>query len=77
MRNWSTNIQSLQKDSKQYAVWQLEQQLNFGLEEGEKINRKQLEKYLPILNIDQDTRSLMEFLLYGKKPSNNTTTKLS
>ncbi|MDR3243760.1 MAG: hypothetical protein LBT79_03315 [Elusimicrobiota bacterium] len=76
MRNWSTNIQSLKKDSKQYAVWQLEQQLNFGLEEGEKINRKQLEKYLPILNIDQDTRNLMEFLLYGKKPSDNTTTKL-
>jgi hypothetical protein len=77
MRNWSTNTQLLKKDLEQYAIWQLEQQLNFGLEEGEKINRKQLKKYLPILNIDQDTRNLMEFLLYGKKPSYNTTTKLS
>ena len=69
MRNWSTNIKRLQTDSDKFSIWQLEQQLNFGLREGEKIERTLLEKYLPILNIDQDTRNFMEFLLYGKKPA--------
>jgi len=69
MRNWSTDTQRLMEDPEKYSVWQLEQQLNFGLQEGEKIDRTILEKYLPILNIDKDTRSLMEFLLYDKKPA--------
>ena len=69
MHNWSTDIKRLQTDPEKFALWQLEQQLNFGLSEGEKIDRTLLEKYLPILNIDQSTRNLMEFLLYDKKPA--------
>ena len=69
MRNWSTNTKNLRENPEKYSIWQLEQQLNYGLYEDEKIERKKLEKYLPLLNIDQDTRNLMEFLLYGKKPA--------
>ena len=69
MRNWSTDIKRLRTDPDKYSIWQLEQQLNYGLNEGEKIERTLLKKYLPILNIDEDTRNLMEFLLYGKKPA--------
>ena len=69
MHNWSTDIQRLQNDSEKLAIWQLEQQLNYGLSDDEKIDRKLLEKYLPLLYIDRDTRNLMEYLLYGKKPA--------
>ena len=69
MRNWSTDIQNLKTDPDKYAIWQLEQQLNYGLDEGEKIEQALLEKYLPLLKIDTDTRNFLEFILYGKKPT--------
>jgi hypothetical protein len=69
MHNWSTNTTRLRENPEQYAAWRLEQQLNYGLAENEKIDRSQLEKYLPALNIDQDTRNFLEFLLYDKKPA--------
>jgi hypothetical protein len=72
MHNWSTDITRLKKNSPKYDVWQLEQQLNFGLGETEKIDKKKLAKYLPILAIDQDTKNFLEFILYDKKPSNTT-----
>ena len=68
MRNWSTDTTRLQENPEKYAVWRLEQQLNYGLSENEKIERRLLEKYLPVLNIDKTTRNLLEFLLYDKKP---------
>jgi hypothetical protein len=43
--------------------------LNYGLHEGEKIERALLEKHLPFLNIDKDTRNFLEYILYGKKPA--------
>jgi hypothetical protein len=54
----------MDKNSPQYAIWKLEQQLNFGLGENEKLSREALKKYLPVLKIDDDTRKLMEFLLF-------------
>ena len=69
MRNWSTNTQRLQESHDKYSIWKLEQLLNYGLKEGEKIERSLLVKYLPVLNIDKDTRNLIEYILYGKKPA--------
>jgi len=69
MRNWSTDTERLQTDQEKYAIWKLEQLLNYGLYEGEKIERALLEKYMPVLNIDNDTRKLLEYMLYGKKPA--------
>ena len=69
MRNWSTDTTRLKENSKAYAIWKLEQQLNYGLKEEERIDYTLLKKYLPILNIDEDTRNFLEFLLveYAKK----------
>jgi hypothetical protein len=77
MRNWSTDTTRLKDNSEQYAIWQLEQQLNYGLYEGEKIERKLLVKYLPVLNIDKATRDFLEFILYDKKPAYQATTSIS
>ena len=69
MRNWSVDTSRFEKNSKEYEIWQLEQLLNFGMSEGETLERNQLEKYLPVLAIDQDTRDFLEYLLYDKKPA--------
>ena len=69
MHNWSISTQSLKENPEKYTIWKLEQQLNYGLNEGEKIERTLLEKYIPVLNIDNDTRKFLEYILYDKKPA--------
>ena len=70
MRNWSTDTLRLQENPEEYAIWRLEQQLNYGLDENEKIESSLLKKYLPQLNIDKDTRNFLEYVLYDdKKPA--------
>ena len=77
MRNWSVDISRLEKNSAEYEIWQLEQLLNFGMSEGETLDRKRLEKYLPVLHIDQDTRSFLEYVLYDKRPADETSNRIS
>ena len=61
----------------EYEIWQLEQLLNFGVPEGEFLDREQLEAHLPVLAIDQDTRDFLEYILYGKKPAHDASNRLS
>ena len=77
MKNWSVDVSRLEKNAKEYEIWQLEQLLNFGISEGETLDRKQLEKYLPVLTIDQDTRNFLEYVIYDKKPAYDTSSRLS
>ena len=77
MHNWSTDTARLKSNPEQYTIWQIEQQLNYGLAEGEKIDRELLKKYLPVLYIDKATRDFLEFILYDKKPANQPTEDLS
>ncbi len=77
MKNWSVDTSRFKENSREYEIWQLEQLLNFGLSEGETLDRKQLEKYLSVLAIDSDTRNFLEYVLYGKKPAHPTPDRLS
>jgi len=72
MRNWSVDTSRFDKNSREYEIWQLEQLLNFGLSEGETLDRKQLEKYLPVLATDLNTRRFLEYVVYDKKPAHDT-----
>jgi hypothetical protein len=63
MKNWSTDVMELKKDFERYAIWNLEQMINFGLDEGEKINEKELRKYFNKLELDPDRKKLFELLL--------------
>ena len=69
MHNWSTDLTRMKEDPELLAVWRLEQQLNYGLEEGEQIDGELAKKHLSTLRIDQDTRNLLNFLLYDQKPA--------
>ncbi len=64
MYNWSTDEKALAKDSEAYAIWRLEQTINFGLN-GEKLSEAELRKYLPRLSLDPHRRAFLELLLYG------------
>lgn len=58
MKNWSTDTSELQKNTEKYAVWRLEQLINFGLG-GEKIDRAELRKYWNIVSIDPFKRKFL------------------
>lgn len=58
MKNWSTDTAELQKNTEKYAVWRLEQLINFGLGE-EKIDRDELKKYWDEVHIDPFKRKFL------------------
>lgn len=64
MYNWSTDEKSLQKDTEAYAIWHLEQTVNFGLN-GEKLSEAELRKYWSKLSLDPHRRAFLARLLYG------------
>lgn len=66
MHNWSVDTTELKKDPQKYAVWRLEQLVNFGLD-GEKLDRRELEKYWPLLNLDANKKNYLSFLLWPKQ----------
>lgn len=68
MRNWSTDAKRLKsKHPKAYVLWKLEQQVNFGLAGGKKINPKLLREHFSRLNLDPDRRKLFTLLLRDEK----------
>jgi len=62
MKNWSVDTKFLSKYPKKYTLWKLEQLINFGLGKG-KLNKFQLKKHLPKLEIDPQKRKYLKFLL--------------
>lgn len=65
MRNWSVDTRELEKDPEAYAIWRLEQMVNFGTEE-ELISANMLEKYWDRLVLDPDKKRFLSFLLWGQ-----------
>lgn len=63
MHNWSTNTSELKKDKRKYAVWKLEQLINFGLDQ-EKLKREEVIKFWPELKIDTQKKKFLELLLW-------------
>lgn len=63
MYNWSTDTKTLSKYPEKYAVWKLEQLINFGLN-GQTLNLKELKKYFNQLHIDPQKKKYLSFLLF-------------
>ncbi|MDO8657922.1 MAG: hypothetical protein Q7K55_04230 [Candidatus Levybacteria bacterium] len=69
MFNWNVDEEKFKKENpKEYRLWRLTQLINYGLDEGEKLNRKEVKKAWPKIKDDLDPYKarLIEFLLWGK-----------
>lgn len=67
MHNWDyKNLKDTDWTDKNQAIWCLERMINYGLGE-EKLKRELLEKYLPELKIQDNTRQFLELLLWPKQ----------
>lgn len=62
MYNWSTDIEILKKFPQEFKLWKMEQLINFGLG-GEKLDRREVNKYLGKLKIDRAKKNYLKFLL--------------
>ena len=58
MKNWSTDTKKLKKDKDKFAIWKMEQLINFGLGK-EKIKKSDLIKYWDVLDIDPFKRKFL------------------
>mgnify|MGYP003394115028 CR=1 FL=1 len=66
MHNWSVDTIELRKDKKQYAIWRLEQMVNFGLDR-KKISREEIKKYWRILDLDLSKKKYLKMILWPKR----------
>ena len=62
MQHWSVDTTELQKDPKKFAIWSLENAINFGIRD-EKINRQELEDYWDDLDLDPHKKKFLALLL--------------
>ena len=67
MKNWSVDTRYLSKFPEKYKIWQLEQLINYGME-NKKIDKKDLIKYWDEIknNIDPYKKRFLEYLLWKK-----------
>lgn len=63
MYNWNTDLKELKKYPEKFAIWKLEQTINFGLR-GQKINIRELKKYWSKLKLDPSRKKVLEFWLW-------------
>lgn len=64
MYNWNVDENRLKKNKEEYAIWKLEQMVNFGLN-GEKINSRDIRRLWHKLRLDPARKSFLQLLLYG------------
>jgi hypothetical protein len=62
MYNWSIDEEKLKKDKQKYAIWKLEQMVNFGLGDG-KIQENELRNHWDEINIDPARKKYLSLLL--------------
>lgn len=74
MWNWSVDEKAFKKrDPEEYRLWRLTQLINYGLDEGEKLNEAEVKTAWPRIKdrLDPHKAVYFEYLLWGKKPSSH------
>jgi hypothetical protein len=66
MYNWNTDTSKWNKDSESYQIWEIEQMVNFGLND-RKLDVKKLRKYWKKLNLDPNRKKFLEFILWPER----------
>ncbi len=65
MYNWSTNTKRLKKNPDKYAIFVLEQRINFGLNQ-KKLPLSLLKKYWQQLRIDPKKRNYLKSIIWDQ-----------
>lgn len=66
MYNWGVDLKQLKKNKKQYAIWKIEQMVNFGLN-GEKIKKNALLRYWKKLRLDPIKKKYLAAILWPRQ----------
>lgn len=61
-QHWSVDVTELKKSPESYAIWKLEQRINYGLGEG-KIKKSELIKHWEHIDIDPFKRKALSLAL--------------
>ena len=61
-KHWSVDERQLAKDPRAYAIWRLEQRINFGIGEP-LLDTGELREYLDIIDIDPAKRKALSLAL--------------
>ena len=61
--HWSVQTNELKKDPQKFAIWRLEQRINWGIGEG-KISKKELIKYWHKIDIDPLKRKALSLGIF-------------
>lgn len=61
-KHWSVDIRKLQKNSRAFAIWKLEERINHGIGD-KKIKKKDLLKYWDEIDIDPFKRRALQIAL--------------
>ena len=62
MKNWSTDIKKIKQHKDKFAIWRLEQLVNFGLGKN-KIKKSELKKYWNAIDIDPYKRKFLSLFI--------------
>jgi len=62
MKHWSVDTEKFKKIPEAYAIWELEQMINFGLRPG-KIKRRELSRYWNKINLDPHKKKFLALIL--------------
>lgn len=60
MYNWSTDTKTLKRNPEKFAIWKLEQSINFGLN-GKKVRLSQIKKYWDMLHLDPKRKRVLKY----------------
>ena len=74
MYNWSVDEKQFKKNHPEgYRLWRITQLINYGLSEGEKLDREEVKKAWSKIKDDLDPNKALyiKYLLWGVKPSSN------
>lgn len=78
MINWNIDEEKFKEENPDgYKLWRLTQLINYGLDEGEKLDREEVKKAWPKIKdkIDPNTKVYLEYLLWGNYPSSTSIIK--
>lgn len=64
---WDYKPTITRKRTKDFIIWKLTRQINYGLKTGEKMNAEQLKKYWRLVKADPAKKAALRSILWPKK----------